>query len=97
MRFTALGWTLVPLALAGASKASAQAAAPAPPGQEAPQTDIQGSGTLSSKLSNSGGVIHPQTDVDPGIHKATPNADGSAMPVIPPPGMPSGPSGPQPK
>ena len=98
MRFKPLRLGFALLAFAGAStEATAQAAAQGAPGQDAPQTDVQGSGTLSSKLSNSGGVIHPQSDVDPGIHKPAPDAGASVMPVIPPPGTPASPAAPQPK
>lgn len=49
-----------------------------------PQTDVgTKSGTLSDKLSDTGGVIHPQESVDPKIQKPAP-ATGN-MPVIRPP------------
>jgi len=47
------------------------------------------SGTLSSDLNRSGGVITPPANIDPEI-KQTPPATGSTMPVIPPPGIPGG-------
>ena len=47
------------------------------------------SGTLSSDLNRSGGVITPPAGVDPEI-KQTPPATGSTMPIIPPPGTPGG-------
>jgi hypothetical protein len=46
-------------------------------------------GTSSSDLNRSGGVITPPTGVDPEI-KQTPPATGSTMPIIPPPGTPGG-------
>ena len=47
------------------------------------------SGTLSSDLSRSGGVIIPPTGIDPEI-KQTPPPTGATMPIIPPPGTPGG-------
>ena len=40
--------------------------------------------SLSKKLSNSGGVIKPRGDVDPGIKVPVPDAQLHTMPVIPP-------------
>ena len=42
------------------------------------------SDSLSKKLSNSGGVIVPRGDVDPGMKAATPDQQLHTMPVIPP-------------
>ena len=47
------------------------------------------SGTTSSDLSRSGGVVIPPAEVDPGM-KQTPPPSGATMPVIPPPGTPGG-------
>jgi hypothetical protein len=47
------------------------------------------SGSSSSDLSRSGGVVKPPTDVDPQM-KQSPPASGDRMPVIPPPGSPGG-------
>jgi hypothetical protein len=47
------------------------------------------SGTSSSDLNRSGGLITPPTGIDPAI-KQSPPATGSTMPVIPPPGTPGG-------
>ena len=47
------------------------------------------SGTTSSDLSRSGGVITPPADVDPDM-KQNPPPSGATMPVIPPPGTPGG-------
>jgi hypothetical protein len=47
------------------------------------------SGTSSSDLSRSGGVITPPAEVDPEM-KRTPPPSGAKMPVIPPPGTPGG-------
>jgi hypothetical protein len=47
------------------------------------------SGTSSSELSRSGGVIVPPSGVDPGIKQSPPPSDAK-MPVIPPPGTPGG-------
>ena len=54
------------------------------------------SGTLSTDLNRSGGVIKPPAGVDPEI-KQTPPQTGAKMPVIPPPGTPGGNPGVQPK
>lgn len=40
--------------------------------------------TLSDKLDQTNGVLKPPANVDPEIHKPTPNT--GTMPVIPPPG-----------
>ena len=49
------------------------------------QNSVQGgSGNLSSKLSESGGVIKPKTDVDPNMHAPAPTAQPNSTPVIPP-------------
>jgi hypothetical protein len=47
------------------------------------------SGTSSSDLGRSGGVITPPLSVDPQM-KRTPPPAGDNMPVIPPPGTPGG-------
>jgi hypothetical protein len=47
------------------------------------------SGTTSSDLARSGGVIAPPADIDPLI-KQMPPPSGDPMPVIPPPGTPGG-------
>ena len=47
------------------------------------------SGTTSSDLARSGGVIAPPADVDPQI-KRTPSHSADPMPIIPPPGTPGG-------
>ena len=47
------------------------------------------SGSRSSELSRSGGVIKPPADVDRQM-KQTPAPSGDRMPVIPPPGTPGG-------
>lgn len=83
---------LVALAsLLAAGPALAQTAAPAP-GSESAIPEKQGaplnggekSGNLSSKLSETGGVIHPKTDVDPGMHVPAPDPHPNSTPVIPP-------------
>jgi hypothetical protein len=52
--------------------------------------DQSGSGSnLSDKLDKSGGVIKPNTDIDPKMDKPAP-AMPSSTPVIPPPGSPGG-------
>jgi hypothetical protein len=52
------------------------------------ETQGQGGGNLSEKLSKSEGVICPPRDVDPDIAK--PPRGGGKTPVIPPPGTPGG-------
>ena len=47
------------------------------------------SGSTSTELSRSGGVITPPANVDPGMKKSPP-ASGDNMPVVPPPGTPGG-------
>jgi hypothetical protein len=47
------------------------------------------SGSSSSELSRSGGVITPPVGVDPQM-KQTPPPSGDSMPVVPPPGTPGG-------
>ena len=64
-------------------------AAERPPEQSNKPTEPPASGTSSSELSRSGGVIKPPTDVDPQM-KQTPPPSGDRMPVIPPPGTPGG-------
>ncbi len=61
------------------------------PNADQPSTPIvpPESGTSSSDLGRSGGVIIPPAGVDPGM-KRTPPASGARMPVIPPPGAPGG-------
>lgn len=44
---------------------------------------------LSERLNQSGGVIKPPQNVDPGLQKPPPDTAGK-MPVIPPPGSPGG-------
>lgn len=78
--------------LIGASALPVAAAEPAP----APPTDVSGSGgTLSDKLSDTNGVIHPQGTVDPSMEKSAPQT--GRMPVIPPAGSPGNAPDVQPK
>jgi len=57
--------------------------------QPAPLTAPPLSGTSSSDLARSGGVITPPADVDPQIKRMPPHS-GDPMPVIPPPGTSGG-------
>jgi hypothetical protein len=68
-----------------------------PKGEKGTTTD-QGE-SLSDKLDASGGVINPPqgVDPDPGISKPAPVPDPHSTPVIPPPGTPGGPPGPESK
>jgi hypothetical protein len=54
-----------------------------------PLTTSPLSGTTSSDLARSGGVITPPADVDPQI-KRTPSHSADPMPIIPPPDTPGG-------
>ena len=58
-------------------------------GQPATPAVPPASGTSSSDLNRSGGVITPPAGIDPEI-KQTPPTTGSTMPIIPPPGTPGG-------
>ena len=71
---------------------------------ELPQGESQaGSGqvrqgrSLSDKLNAGGGVIKPAPDLDPNIVKPAPVPNPNSTPVIPPPGTPGGPPGPEAK
>ncbi|WP_246725586.1 hypothetical protein [Beijerinckia sp. L45] len=53
--------------------------------QQAPSTIQDGrSDSLSSKLNQSGGVIRPKGDVDPGMNTPAPVDHPNSTPVIPP-------------
>lgn len=54
------------------------------------------SGTTSSDLGRSGGVIAPPADVDPQMRR-TPPPSGDPMPVVPPLGTPGGDASVKPK
>jgi hypothetical protein len=58
-------------------------------GQPATPAVPPASGSSSSDLNRSGGVITPPAGIDPEI-KQSPPATGSTMPIIPPPGTPGG-------
>lgn len=65
-----------------ASMASATAQTPPP---SSVREGASGSGkSLSSKLSESNGVITPKADVDPGIHVPAPDPHPNSTPVVPP-------------
>jgi hypothetical protein len=78
---------LIMATLAGLGASAIAAERPA----EQPNQPVEppASGSNSSDLSRSGGVIKPPTDVDPQM-KQTPPTTGSTMPIIPPPGSPGG-------
>ena len=63
----------------------------ASPNQQ-PDIGLSGSssGSLSHELSQTGGVIHPPANPDPGLTKPAPDLGPHSMPVIPPPGTPGG-------
>ena len=90
----ALAVTLMVLVAPGAH---AQATAPvagadAIPRETAPATSLGSkSGSLSDKLGSTNGVITPQGDVDPAMHKPPPQAGN--MPVLKPGEVPAQPSG----
>src|SRR5436853_479309 len=70
----------VTVAVAAEEERAKQPSAPAVP---------PASGSSSSELSRSGGVITPPIGVDPQM-KQTPPPSGDSMPVVPPPGTPGG-------
>ena len=70
----------VTVAVAAEEERAKQPSAPAVP---------PASGSSSSELSRSGGVITPPIGVDPQM-KQTPPPSGDGMPVVPPPGTPGG-------
>jgi hypothetical protein len=78
---------LIAAALVGFGAAAI--AAERPPDQPNKPIEPPASGTSSSDLSRSGGVIKPPAEVDPEM-KQTPPPSGARMPVIPPPGTPGG-------
>jgi hypothetical protein len=57
--------------------------------QPNPPTTPPATGSSSSDLERSGGVITPPSHVDPGM-KRSPPPSGDKMPVVPPPGTPGG-------
>jgi hypothetical protein len=84
----------VALALAAATGAFAQSKPPSRGAdQNAPKSDAQPGQqrgkSLSERLDQSGGVIHPPGNVDSGI-QVTPPATGDKMPIVPAPGSPGG-------
>jgi len=79
-------------AVGGFVAIAALAADPSAPGgtdHTKPPLAPPASGTSSSDLGRSGGVITPPPSVDPQM-KRTPPPAGDNMPVIPPPGTPGG-------
>ena len=51
----------------------------------APPSSVEGgasTGSLSSKLNQSDGVITPKADIDPGIHAAAPDPHPNSTPVV---------------
>ena len=78
---------LVALGFLAASAASAQTPSPdkVPADKQAPTSLQDGGGdNLSTKLSRSGGVITPKSDIDPGIGKSAPDPQPNSTPIIPP-------------
>jgi hypothetical protein len=71
-------FSFVTVAVAAEDEGAKQPSAPAVPPM---------SGSSSSELSRSGGVITPPVGVDPQM-KQTPPPSGDSMPVVPPPGTP---------
>ena len=79
------GTAIAALALLAASAASAQTPAPTQTPSQPPTSLQDGGGdNLSTKLSRSGGVITPKSDVDPGIGTSAPDPRPNSTPVIPP-------------
>ena len=73
----------------GAVAAAAESTGRVGPGQSATPPVPPASGTLSSDLNRSGGVITPPAGIDPEM-KQPPPQTGAKMPIIPPPGTPGG-------
>jgi len=86
--------------LTGAAFAEAASPAPSPAADQAPRVaapavkPLAPGETLSKKLSETNGVIHPK-EVDPGIQKPAPKTGDTN--VVPPPGTSGGAPAPQPK
>jgi len=68
---------------------AADPSAPTGTDQTKPPIAPPASGTSSSDLGRSGGVVTPPPSVDPQMRRTPPPA-GDSMPVIPPPGTPGG-------
>lgn len=65
------------------SAATAAGSTPTAPETATPATDLDRKpGTLSDKLSGTDGIVEPTGDVDPGMHRPTPQT--GTMPVIEP-------------
>ena len=79
-------WLIV-ATLAGLGASAIAAERPA----EQPNQPVEppATGSSSSDLGRSGGVIRPPADVDPQM-KQMPPSSGDRMPVTPPPGTPGG-------
>ena len=73
-------FSFVTLSVAAEEERAKQPSAPAVP---------PASGSSSSELSRSGGVITPPIGVDPQMKQTLPPS-GDSMPVVPPPGTPGG-------
>ncbi len=81
MRSGTVGVVFAALGLLAGTAAIAQTASP----DKAPSSlQDGGDDNLSTKLSRSGGVITPKSDVDPGIGKSAPDPRPNSTPVIPP-------------
>ena len=82
--------SVIAAAVVGLGAIAALAADPSGPrgaDQSNPPAVPPASGSSSSDLGRSGGVIAPPAHVDPGMRR-TPPPSGDKMPVIPPPGTP---------
>ncbi len=72
-----------------ASQGTEGGSAPRVPGATQPgSTGQSATGTSPGSVGN--GVIHPPTQIDPGIKRPTPPSEAFTMPVVPPPGTPGG-------
>lgn len=91
-------WTATAVLLAVGTAVAVAAQPDGHPTPDQPNTPAvpPASGTSSSELSRSGGVVVPPSGVDPAM-KQTPPPSGAKMPVIPPPGTPGGDSSIKPK
>jgi hypothetical protein len=73
----------------GTASGGTEGGAPRLPQGTPPATAGQ-SATGSGTGSVGNGVIHPPSQVDPGIRRPTPPSQTFTMPVVPPPGTPGG-------
>ena len=88
--YAAPGFALAQAGGAGQSPPLSAGEGKAAPTQPDEDLSASSTGSLSHQLNRSGGVIHPRTDIDPGLTQPAPDLGPQSMPVIPPPGTPGG-------